>query len=325
MANHLRNVLLGLLLVAGLAAQQAKQTQQDSSPRDDSSPALVTPPGYHQDAWVPVVVLWWTGDPQPRAEVSAAFAAKGFVVVPLDSALDAPTLRKAMASVRQRVRIAQGGMHALIATDPQQSIAALLSQRHEFQTVTLCGAAAGADPQALRRLPKRRVQSLPTSDATQLCDSVFALHQQRQVAGKAKLVSLCLDSFHDAAAVADEQRYFAILPDDAIFLGTDATERWTGKQFREFAMRYFKQASAWTYVPLERHVTMSPDGKLAWFDEALENAGYGECRGSGVLQERDGHWVLLQYNLTVPVPNELMGGVAKRIRAHLDGDTERGK
>jgi len=67
------------------------------------------------------------------------------------------------------------------------------------------------------------------------------------------------------------------------------------------------------------------DGKLVWFDEALDNAGYGECRGTGVLQERDGGWVLLQYNLTVPIPNDLMGGFAKQIRVHLDGAAVTGK
>jgi hypothetical protein len=76
---------------------------------------------------------------------------------------------------------------------------------------------------------------------------------------------------------------------------------------------------------LERHVTLSSDGKLAWFDEALDNAGYGECRGTGVLQKRDGRWVLLQYNLTVPVPNDLMGDVAKKIRAYLDSPRGAGK
>ena len=123
----------------------------------------------------------------------------------------------------------------------------------------------------------------------------------------------------EAAAVGDEDRYFAIFPGDAVFLGTDATERWSGDEFRAFAMPYFQRASAWTYVPFERHVTIAPGGALAWFDEALDNAGYGECRGTGVLVRRGDAWVLQQYNLTVPVPNDLMAGFAKRIRAHLDG------
>src|SRR5690606_3189885 len=131
-------------------------------------------------------------------------------------------------------------------------------------------------------LPRRRVLALATKDPQRLREHLLAWHQQRVGVGAAHDVSQVLDSFHDAAAVADEDRYFAILPDDSVFLGTDATERWTGKEFREFALRYCKGPSAWTYVPMQREVTLSPDGKLAWFDEALDNAGYGECRGTGV-------------------------------------------
>jgi hypothetical protein len=34
-----------------------------------------------------------------------------------------------------------------------------------------------------------------------------------------------LDDWHDAAAKADEPRYFAHFSSDAVFMGTDATER----------------------------------------------------------------------------------------------------
>ncbi|MCK5940917.1 MAG: nuclear transport factor 2 family protein [Planctomycetes bacterium] len=66
-------------------------------------------------------------------------------------------------------------------------------------------------------------------------------------------------------------------------------------------------------------MTVAEGGQLAWFDEVLDNASYGECRGTGVLVRRDGAWVLQQYNLTVPVPNDLMADVARQIRAHVDG------
>jgi hypothetical protein len=118
------------------------------------------------------------------------------------------------------------------------------------------------------------------------------------------------------AAMATLRRRYRIDQGAAhALIGADATERWTGREFRAFAARYFDRDSAWTYVPLERHVVVEAGGRLAWFDEVLDNAGYGECRGTGVLALRDGRWVLRQYNLTVPVPNDLMAGVAKQIRA----------
>ncbi|MFT7535867.1 MAG: hypothetical protein ACI85K_001820 [Hyphomicrobiaceae bacterium] len=317
MANHFRSALLGLLSVVSLSAQEALQSNAHL-------PVVVSPAGYQTGDWVPTVVVWCTGD-ERRAVLAGALTAVGLSVVQLHSAPGSAELQKIMGKLRQRIRIAQGGVHAVIESDANKAVAAVLANRQEFQTVTLCGAAADVKTLALRRLPKRRVQALATNDAGKIAAHLKALHEQRVVAGVAGEVHQVLDSFHDAAAVGDEDRYFAILPDDAVFLGTDATERWTGKQFRSFAMRYFKQPSAWTYVPLERHVTLSANGKLAWFDEALDNAGYGECRGTGVLQKRDGRWVLLQYNLTVPVPNDLMGGVAKKIRAYLDSPRGAGK
>lgn len=239
------------------------------------------------------------------------FAVAAFSVVPT-----AEQLAKEMAGLRQGVRIDQGAVHAVIAYEPERAIAALLANRHEFQSFTLTAAAAEGDSKALERLRTRRVRIVPGSKPHAVATLVNELHRERAPVGPAAAIARTLDSFHDAAAVADEDRYFAILPDDAVFLGTDATERWTGKEFRAFAMRYFQRKSAWTYVPLERHIRMADGGGMAWFDEVLDNKGYGECRGTGVLAQREGRWVLLHYNLTVPVPNDLMGDVARQIRAH---------
>ncbi|MFZ4574192.1 MAG: nuclear transport factor 2 family protein, partial [Phycisphaerales bacterium] len=76
------------------------------------------------------------------------------------------------------------------------------------------------------------------------------------------------------------------------------------------------QGKGWTYTPRDRHVTMGVDGTTAWFDEKLDNAKYGECRGSGVLVREAGAWRIAQYNLTVPVPNDMLADVAKQIREY---------
>jgi len=85
-----------------------------------------------------------------------------------------------------------------------------------------------------------------------------------------------------------------------------------------FTKPYFEQGHGWTYVPLERHITIGSDGVTAWFDERLQNDNLGECRGSGVLVWEDGAWKVAQYNLTIPVPNALAGEVVKRIREQAD-------
>ncbi|GEM_PF-2850135 len=125
-----------------------------------------------------------------------------------------------------------------------------------------------------------------------------------------------LDAFHDAAAKADEDRYFSCFAPNGLFLGTDATERWTLDQFRAFAMPYFQGESAWVYTPVGRKVNVSDDLKYAWFDEQLKNDKYGLCRGSGVLQRIDGAWRILQYHLTIPIPNDIASDIVKRIAAH---------
>lgn len=114
-----------------------------------------------------------------------------------------------------------------------------------------------------------------------------------------------LNDFHDAAARADGERYFAHFTEDAVFLGTDAEERWDVAAFRVFAEPYFGTGQGWTYVASERHLSLGPGKKVVWFDERLQNESYGEVRGSGVLRRVGKQWKIAQYNLAIPVPNDL--------------------
>jgi pimeloyl-ACP methyl ester carboxylesterase len=127
-------------------------------------------------------------------------------------------------------------------------------------------------------------------------------------------IGAVLDALHESAAGADGQRYFSLFTDDAVFLGTDATERWTLPEFRGFAEPLFARGTGWTYRATERHVTMGPDGRTAWFDELLHNEKYGQCRGTGVLVRDGDRWRIAQYHLTIPVPNEIALDVVDMIR-----------
>jgi ketosteroid isomerase-like protein len=132
---------------------------------------------------------------------------------------------------------------------------------------------------------------------------------------RAHAVAQVLDDFHDAAARADEPHYFSHFAPDGVFLGTDGSERWDVPAFRAYAHPHFAQGTGWTYRATARHVQLSPDGQVAWFDEVLDNASYGPCRGTGVLRRINGHWKIAQYNLTIPIPNELAKDVVEMIRA----------
>jgi len=126
-------------------------------------------------------------------------------------------------------------------------------------------------------------------------------------------ITRVLDGWHAAASRADGAGYFGAMADDAVYLGTDASERWTLPEFRAFCEPYFAKGVGWKYEPRERHVVV--EGELAWFDEKLWNDKYGECRGTGVLRRAGGAWKIVHYSLTFPVPNALASKVIELIRA----------
>jgi ketosteroid isomerase-like protein len=129
-------------------------------------------------------------------------------------------------------------------------------------------------------------------------------------------VAAVLDDWHAAAAAADEARYFGHFTPDAVFLGTDATERWTVDEFHRYAHPFFAKGKAWSFKAVERHVTLSTDGSVAWFDELLDTPNLGPARGSGVLLRVAGAWKIAHYDLSVPIPNALMKEIKQRIDEH---------
>ena len=131
----------------------------------------------------------------------------------------------------------------------------------------------------------------------------------------AAAVAAVLDALHKAASQADGERYFSLFGPEAVFFGTDATERWPIDEFRRYAMARFRRGQGWTYVVRQRHVSFADDEATAWFDERLDNKKYGECRGTGVLVKRGGAWKIAQYNLTIPIPNEIALDVVRMIRS----------
>ena len=122
-----------------------------------------------------------------------------------------------------------------------------------------------------------------------------------------------LDDWHLAAAQADETRYFAHLAEGAVFLGTDPGERWTKAAFQTWAHPIFQRGKAWSFKATRRTITVSTDGRTAWFDEDLDTPNLGPARGSGVLSRDRDRWQIQQYNLSVPIPNALMKAVKTQI------------
>jgi hypothetical protein len=119
-----------------------------------------------------------------------------------------------------------------------------------------------------------------------------------------------LDSWHKAAAEAKFDTYFDKMTEDAVFIGTDATENWGKPAFQEFAKPYFDKGKAWNFTVLERHIYFDQSKKIAWFDELL-NTQMKICRGSGVLVKIDGKWKIKHYVLSMTIPNKNGSAVIK--------------
>ena len=99
-------------------------------------------------------------------------------------------------------------------------------------------------------------------------------------------------------------RYFSHFTDDAVFLGTDATERWSVAEFRAYAKPHFARGKAWSFRSIRRAIVVHDGAPIAWFDEDLATPNLGPARGSGVARRVDGHWRIAHYNLAITVPNE---------------------
>lgn len=123
-------------------------------------------------------------------------------------------------------------------------------------------------------------------------------------------INAMLDSFNKAAAKADFNTYFSFYTDDAIFTGTDATERWDKKSFMAWAKPIFDKGKAWDFTSLERHIYFAKTGNTAWFDELL-NTQMKICRGSGVVVRQDSGWKVAQYILSTTIPNDELNAVIK--------------
>lgn len=116
-----------------------------------------------------------------------------------------------------------------------------------------------------------------------------------------------LDGLHRDAHEGNFQTYFARYIPDAIFLGTDKTERWTIEEFKTYAKPAFADGHGWTYRVIERN--WEGGGDVRWFDEILFNEKLGYCRGTGVVKLIDNEWKIAHYSLTMLVPNSIAANV----------------
>ena len=113
-----------------------------------------------------------------------------------------------------------------------------------------------------------------------------------------------VDRWHKAAADADFDTFFNCMDEDAYYIGTDESEKWSTKEFKAFCKPYFDKGSAWDFKSFDRAVYLTDEKNYAWFDEKL-NTWMGVCRSSGVLIKTLNGWKIKHYQLSMTVPNDL--------------------
>ena len=137
------------------------------------------------------------------------------------------------------------------------------------------------------------------------CNSV---KQQNTSSFSKETINTFLDNWHKAASEANFDNYFNAMDNISVFVGTDASEVWSKKQFQDFSKPFFDKGKAWSFKKIQRNIYTENDTNFIWFDEILDT-WMGVCRGSGVLKQVNGKLVIKHYVLSVTVPNEVIDKV----------------
>lgn len=123
-------------------------------------------------------------------------------------------------------------------------------------------------------------------------------------------INLLMNQWHEDAANSNLEAYIGLMDENAIYIGTDASEIWTTSDFYAFCKPYFDKNTTWNFTTLKRDVNIDSQGHTAWFNEVL-NTQMGICRGSGTLLKKGDEWKLQQYVLSVAIPNDDMNKVVE--------------
>ena len=131
-----------------------------------------------------------------------------------------------------------------------------------------------------------------------------------------KSLNSLMNKWHKDAAEANLDGYIRFMDSTCRYIGTDATENWERDEFASFCKPYFDKKTTWDFKTVHRTIQLNAENNTAWFDEILATH-MGTCRGSGALENSNGEWKLMQYVLSVAIPNESMNAV-KDAKHHAD-------
>ncbi len=97
---------------------------------------------------------------------------------------------------------------------------------------------------------------------------------------------------------------------DMVNFGTDAAERWVGwDALKDSVEKQFASFDKTKLTVRDQSIKVDPSGNVAWFSEVADwdivaqgkPAHIEGSRITGVLEKRDGNWVIVQFHISVPV------------------------
>ena len=100
---------------------------------------------------------------------------------------------------------------------------------------------------------------------------------------------------------------------DMVSFGTDAVERWVGYESLENSMKkQFESVEESKGTSRERAIVVHKSGEVAWWSELWDWTGKAQgesfvlegMRLTGVLEKRNGDWVIVQVHASVPVSGQ---------------------
>ena len=130
-------------------------------------------------------------------------------------------------------------------------------------------------------------------------------------AEKAKVKSV-VDQFAQVWETEDLELLSRIMAHDAdmVIYGTDAPEHWVGwEPFKASVAEMFTALENIKITVKERDIKVHPSGNVAWFSQVWDwdlvvggKPVHSEGqRFTGVLEKRNGNWVIVQFHNSVPV------------------------
>ncbi|NQT25911.1 nuclear transport factor 2 family protein [candidate division KSB1 bacterium] len=124
-------------------------------------------------------------------------------------------------------------------------------------------------------------------------------------------VNTVIDQSTEVVKAEDMDLFSKVFAQDAdmIVFGTDSPERAVGYEaLKELVQKQFEETESTKISAKDRIIKVHDSGRVAWFSEVIdwEIEAEGQTvklegvRGTGILENRNGNWVIVQLHYSLP-------------------------